>query len=54
MTMNSNFRTILEDLPNPLSEDLIEALWAHWGLVITSIYLICAGAAQQLIPLAED
>ena len=28
--------------------------WAHWGLVITSIYLICAGAAQQLIPLAED
>ena len=23
--------------------------WAHWGLVITSAYLICAGAAQQLI-----
>ena len=24
--------------------------WAHWGLIITSVYLICAGAAQQLIP----
>ena len=24
--------------------------WAHWGLVVTSIYLIGAGAAQQLIP----
>ncbi len=23
--------------------------WAHWGLVVTSVYLICAGAAQQLI-----
>ena len=28
--------------------------WAHWGLVITSIYLICPGAAQQLIHLADD
>ena len=28
--------------------------WAHWGLVIPSISPICAGAAQQLIPLAED
>ena len=28
--------------------------WAHWGLVVTSIYLVFAGAAQQLIPLAED
>ena len=27
--------------------------WAHWGLVITSIYLICAGAVQQMIP-AKD
>jgi phosphatidylcholine synthase len=24
--------------------------WAHWGLVITSIYLIGAGIAQQIIP----
>ena len=24
--------------------------WAHWGLVITSIYLLCAGIAQQLFP----
>ncbi|NUB46127.1 CDP-alcohol phosphatidyltransferase family protein [Fertoebacter nigrum] len=24
--------------------------WAHWGLVITSIYLCVAGVAQQLIP----
>ena len=24
--------------------------WAHWGLVVTSIYLIFAGIAQQLIP----
>lgn len=23
--------------------------WAHWGLVVTSVYLLCAGAAQQLI-----
>ena len=22
--------------------------WAHWGLIITSIYLLCAGALQQL------
>ncbi|MFG6568235.1 CDP-alcohol phosphatidyltransferase family protein [Sulfitobacter sp. 1A13679] len=28
--------------------------WAHWGLVITSVYLICAGAAQQLIPSGDD
>ena len=27
--------------------------WAHWGLVITSIYLISAGAVQQMIP-AKD
>jgi phosphatidylcholine synthase len=24
--------------------------WAHWGLVVTSIYLICVGILQQLIP----
>ena len=24
--------------------------WAHWGLVITSVYLVFAGAAQQVIP----
>jgi phosphatidylcholine synthase len=24
--------------------------WAHWGLVVTSIYLLVAGIAQQVIP----
>jgi len=24
--------------------------WAHWGLIVTSFYLIFAGIAQQLIP----
>jgi len=24
--------------------------WAHWGLVVTSLYLLLAGAVQQLIP----
>lgn len=24
--------------------------WAHWGLVITSVYLLIAGVAQQAIP----
>ncbi|MEJ6401353.1 CDP-alcohol phosphatidyltransferase family protein [Yoonia sp. 2307UL14-13] len=24
--------------------------WAHWGLVITSVYLVFAGVAQQIIP----
>ncbi|WP_425037755.1 CDP-alcohol phosphatidyltransferase family protein [Primorskyibacter sp. S187A] len=24
--------------------------WAHWGLIITSLYLTCAGIAQQLLP----
>lgn len=24
--------------------------WAHWGLVVASIYLVSAGAAQQVIP----
>lgn len=27
-----------------------EGTWAHWGLVITSIYLVVAGIAQQIIP----
>ena len=27
-----------------------EGTWAHWGLVITSIYLISAGIVQQIIP----
>jgi phosphatidylcholine synthase len=26
------------------------ASWAHWGLALSSIYLIFAGIAQQLIP----
>lgn len=25
--------------------------WAHWGLVVTSVYLLFAGIAQQIIPL---
>lgn len=24
--------------------------WAHWGLVSTSVYLLCAGVAQQILP----
>ncbi len=24
--------------------------WAHWGLVLTSIYLVAAGAVQQIVP----
>ena len=28
--------------------------WAHWGLVVTSIYLTFAGIAQQLIPQRGD
>ena len=24
--------------------------WAHWGLVVTSVYLLLAGVVQQLIP----
>lgn len=24
--------------------------WAHWGLVITSVYLLFAGIAQQIVP----
>jgi phosphatidylcholine synthase len=28
--------------------------WAHYGLMITSIYLLLAGAAQQLIPTKSE
>ncbi len=28
--------------------------WAHWGLVVTSLYLLFAGIAQQLIPPRKD
>ncbi len=24
--------------------------WAHWGLVVTSLYLVCAGIVQQIVP----
>lgn len=24
--------------------------WAHWGLIVTSLYLVLAGVAQQIIP----
>jgi phosphatidylcholine synthase len=27
-----------------------EGTWAHWGLVVTSVYLVGAGIAQQIIP----
>ena len=27
--------------------------WAHWGLVVTSVYLLFAGIAQQVVPQAE-
>jgi phosphatidylcholine synthase len=27
-----------------------EGTWAHWGLLITSVYLISAGILQQIIP----
>ncbi len=30
--------------------DFHEASWAHWGLIITSVYLMLAGIAQQIIP----
>src|SRR6056297_2058273 len=28
--------------------------WAHWGLVVTSLYLVLAGAVQQILYGAED
>lgn len=30
--------------------DFDEASWAHWGLIVTSVYLTLAGIAQQIIP----
>ncbi|MEX0285978.1 MAG: phosphatidylcholine/phosphatidylserine synthase [Paracoccaceae bacterium] len=24
--------------------------WAHWGLIVTSVYLVVAGIAQQIVP----
>ena len=27
--------------------------WAHWGLVVSSVYLLFAGIAQQVVPQAE-
>jgi phosphatidylcholine synthase len=27
-----------------------EGTWAHWGLVVTSLYLLLAGIAQQIVP----
>ena len=30
--------------------DFLPQSWAHWGLALTSIYLIFAGVLQQLIP----
>jgi phosphatidylcholine synthase len=27
--------------------------WAHWGLVVTSLYLLFVGIAQQVIPAPE-
>lgn len=28
--------------------------WAHWGLVLTSVYLLFAGLAQQIIPQSNN
>ncbi len=28
--------------------------WAHWGLIVTSVYLVFAGIAQQAIPIEDD
>jgi phosphatidylcholine synthase len=30
--------------------DFATGSWAHWGLVITSVYLCLAGIAQQIFP----
>ncbi|MGD9919655.1 MAG: phosphatidylcholine/phosphatidylserine synthase [Paenirhodobacter sp.] len=30
--------------------DFHPASWAHWGLVVTSLYLLGAGIAQQIVP----
>ena len=34
--------------------DFYPESWAHWGLVVTSIYLIFSGIAQQVIPTKDD
>lgn len=31
-----------------------EGSWAHWGLVVTSVYLMFAGIAQQIIPARQQ
>ncbi|AUH35467.1 CDP-alcohol phosphatidyltransferase family protein [Paracoccus tegillarcae] len=33
-----------------IAVDFHPASWAVWGLVITSVWLLCAGAVQQLLP----
>ncbi|HSF65542.1 MAG TPA: CDP-alcohol phosphatidyltransferase family protein [Paracoccaceae bacterium] len=33
--------------------DFAPESWAHWGLVVTSLYLVGAGIAQQLMPPAR-
>ncbi len=33
--------------------DFHPASWAHWGLVATSLYLVLAGIAQQIVPAAR-
>ncbi len=33
--------------------DFHPASWAHWGLIVTSVYLVFAGIAQQLLPERE-
>lgn len=30
--------------------DFDPASWAHWGLIVTSVYLVFAGIAQQILP----
>ena len=30
------------------------ASWAHWGLVLTSAYLLLAGMVQQLLPTKKN
>jgi phosphatidylcholine synthase len=30
--------------------DFYPQSWAHWGLIVTSLYLSCAGIAQQIFP----
>ena len=33
--------------------DFYPASWAHWGLLITSLYLVAAGVVQQVMPAAH-